>query len=333
MNIKKFHEETLIIDLVCPLASKEEYVTDYRKGNVNIIGVTLAANDDCRKTMYTIASWFERFRRLEYLMHVKSVQDIKNAFAQNKLGVVFHLQNTNPLDDRIELIEVYYRLGLRIMQPTYNGKNLFGCGCEVEVDTGLTKEGYRLIKEMNKFGIVVDVSHAGYKTALNAIDASDQPLILSHSNAFALCDSARNIPDEIIKKIARKRGVIGINGFPAMVSRKMDQPSLDNLLDHIDYIRDLIGIDHISLGLDYYTGQSPYQETEKAIKDYNTYIEKGIWNARNYPKPPHKYPKNLETPDKMANLTYALFDRGYTEKDICKILGGNLVRVFSESWK
>lgn len=125
----------------------------------------------------------------------------------------------------------------------------------------------------------------------------------------------------------------GLNSFPALVSKKSIQPNLTELIDHVDYIANLVGIEHISLGLDYYTGQWPYEDAEKALKNYNYFINRGIWNPKNYPPPPHKYPIDLETPDKIANLTYKLFERGYSEENIRKILGENLLRVFSETWK
>ena len=107
----------------------------------------------------------------------------------------------------------------------------------------------------------------------------------------------------------------------------------DQLLDHADAMRNLIGVDYLSLGLDYYTGQWPYVSDEATIKNYNSLIERSVWNAKNYPKPPHKYVAGLETPDKIGNLKPALLQRGYSEKDIAKILGGNFMRVFSKVWK
>lgn len=331
---RQFHENTCVIDLVSPLIAKEQYISSYSKGGVNIIGATLAVNDDCLKTMCTISEWLVRFRRLSSeITHVLHIQDINRAIEQNKVGIIFHFQNSTPLDDKIELVEIYYTLGVRVMQLTYNRKNAFGCGCEEEIDTGLTVEGQELIAEMNRVGMVIDLSHTGYKTSLEAIDYSNQPVILSHSNATKLCPSARNVPDELIERIAKQNGVIGLNAFPALVSKKSMQPNLAELIDHVDYIANLVGIDHISLGLDYYTGQWPYEDTETSLKNYNSFIKRGVWNPKNYPPPPHKYPIDLETPDKIANLTYQLFERGYSEENVKKILGENILRVFSETWK
>jgi len=331
---KQFHQEAYVIDLVSPLIAKGQYISAYREGGVNIIGATIAVNDGCLKSVLTISEWFTRFRKLsDEITLILNVQDINRAVKENKIGIIFHFQNSTPLDDQMTLVEIYYRLGVRVMQLTYNKKNAFGSGCEEEVDAGLTREGESLIAEMNRVGMLIDLSHAGNRTTLEAIDHSDQPVILSHSNSARLCPSQRNVPDEVIKRIAAKRGVIGLNAFPAMVSKKSMQPDLADLIDHVDSIVNLVGIDYISLGLDYYTGQWPYQEDEISLKNYNSFVKCGVWNPQNYPPPPHKYPRGLETPDKIPNLTYQLFDRGYSEEDIKKILGENILRVFCEIWK
>ncbi len=177
------------------------------------------------------------------------------------------------------------------------------------------------------------MSHAGYQTALDAIFASKQPVILSHSNAIAICPSDRNVPDELIQAVATSGGVIGLNGFTPLVAKGVEQATLDQLLDHAKYIANLVGVQHISLGLDYYTGQWPYVNTKEAIKNYNLNVKKGIWNPKNYPKPPHKWVEGLATPDKIANLKPALLARGFTEDEVKMILGANLLRVFSNVWK
>jgi len=337
MNVKlakEFHKKTCVIDLVSPLVAKEQYISTYQEGGVNIIGATIAVNDDCIKTLCTISEWFTRFRRLgKQIIHILHVQDIETAINQNKIGIIFHFQNSTPLDGKIELVELYYRLGVRVMQLTYNRQNAFGYGCEEEVDKGLTMEGRALIAEMNRVGMVIDLSHAGYKTTLDAIDCSNQPTILSHSNALSLCYSGRNVPDEVIKSVAKKKGVIGLNAFPALISRKSTQPDLTELINHVKYVRNLVGIDHISLGLDYYTGQWPFENDEAALKNYNSFVDRGVWNPKNYPPPPHKYPIDLETPDKIGNLTYQLLKNGFSEEDAKKILSGNLLRIFSQIWR
>lgn len=322
----------LIIDLVSPLIAREKYIPAYQ-GKFTCVGVTLAVNDNKEETLKTINVWKQRFDQIQHnLHHVKSVQDLNYAYQHDKLGILFHFQNTAPINDDLSMIEAYYSLGVRMIQLTYNGQNSFGYGCEVE-DKGLTPKGREWVSEMNRVGMLIDLSHAGYKTAEDVILASRQPVILSHSNAKTLCHSDRNVPDEIIQGIAKSGGVIGLNAFSAFVKEKVEQATLDQFIDHAQYIAELVGIQHLSLGLDYYTGQWPYVTTEEAIRNYYRNLEKGIWQPKNYPRPPHKWVTSLETPDKIHNLKPALLFRGFSQEAIAMIQATNLVRVFSQVWK
>jgi membrane dipeptidase len=188
-----------------------------------------------------------------------------------------------------------------------------------------------VIAELNRLGIVVDCSHTGYQTTMDAIEASAKPVIVSHGNVKAVCDSVRNLRDDQIKAIAAKGGVIGMNGFPAFVAKKT-RPTLDDLIDHVDYIEKLVGVKHVSVGIDYYEGQAGVADDTMAKTAYDHVVRAGIWNPRDYPPPPWYYPQGIEMPDKLPNLTEALLRRGYSEQDVRGILGLNLIRVFKEVW-
>jgi membrane dipeptidase len=166
---------------------------------------------------------------------------------------------------------------------------------------------------------------------MEAIDASEKPVIVSHGNTKAVCESDRNLTDDTIKAIAKKGGVMGLNGYPDFVSKKK-QPSLDDLIDHADYIAKLVGVDHVSVGIDYYEGQAGVASDEEARAIYKMLVDSGTWNPKVYSPPPFLYPEGIEMPEKLGNLTAGLLKRGYSEKDVQKIMGLNLVRVYSEVW-
>lgn len=326
-------QKDLIIDLVAPLMAREKYIKEYQKGGFTAVGVTIAVNDGYDKTIKTIDDWDRLLQiRKHELLLVRTIDDITKAYRDHKIGIIFHFQNANPLGGDIKRVYEYYKRGVRVMQLTYNGDSKFGSGCAVMTDTGLTAEGAKLVKKMNQVGMLIDVSHAGYQTAMDIIKLSQKPVVLSHSNVFALCPSERNVPDELIYAIAQSKGVIGLNALSCVVKKDVLQATLDQFLDHLDYIVQLVGVDSVSLGLDYYTGQWPYVSDEEAVRNYNLNIPKGVWNAKTYPKPPHKYADGIETPDKIRNLKPALQRRGYSEPDIAKIYGGNLMRVFADVW-
>jgi membrane dipeptidase len=218
-----------------------------------------------------------------------------------------------------------------MIQLTYNVKNRVGDGCEERTDAGLSRFGLDLIKRMNETRVVVDCSHTGYRTTMEAIEASTRPAVFSHANARAVHPSPRNIRDDQAKAAANSGGLVGVVGFPAFVSSD-PKPSLDQLIAHLDHYAALIGIDHVALGIDYYESQHPFMSLEKATAFYDEWIASGRWSADSYPPPPHYFPEGIATPAELPNLTRRLDARGWTRDDIAKVMGGNWVRVFRTVW-
>jgi membrane dipeptidase len=283
--------------------------------------------------MDAIVMWYERFqRRGAQLLHVLRVDDIARAKKDGKLGIIFHFQNTQPLERNAGLVEVYYRLGVRMMQLTYNLKNWVGDGCDELTDAGLSLFGRQVIREMNRVGMVVDLSHTGYRTTMDAMEVCEATPVFSHSGVKAVHDSPRNLRDDQVKAVAAKGGVIGLNGFPAFVSKRR-WPTVDDLVDHAAHIANLVGTDHISVGIDYYHGQWPFASAQEAAAMYAEALRSGRWRPGTYPKPPYRYARGIEVPSKLGALTATLLARGFGEKDVRKIMGENLVRVFTNVWK
>jgi membrane dipeptidase len=329
----RVHRSATVIDMVCPLLVREQYIDEWVKGGATCVGPTVAHDHTLVQTMDQITMWYERFRRLgDRLLHVTRVEDIARAKKDGKLGIIFHFQNTQPLERNADLVEVYYRLGVRMIQLTYNLKNWVGDGCDELTDAGLSAFGRQVIRAMNRVGMVVDLSHTGYRTTMEAIDASEATPVFSHSGVQAVHDSRRNLRDDQIKAVAARGGVIGLNGFPAFVSKRR-WPTVDDLVDHAAYIADMVGTDHISVGIDYYHGQWPFASPKEAAAMYAEALRSGRWRAGTYPKPPYRYAKGIEVPSKLGTLTATLLRRGFGEKDVRKIMGDNLVRVFTNVWK
>jgi membrane dipeptidase len=250
---------------------------------------------------------------------------------ENRLGILFHFQGTTPFEDDINTIELFHRLGLRVCQLCYNDKDLVGCGCAVEKDTGLTQFGSQAIKEMNRLGIVIDCAHTGFRTSMDAIAQSNSPVIISHGNSRTVCSNRRNCEDDLIKAIAKNKGVIGINGFPGFVANSQ-RPTLDDLLDHVDHMAEIAGTESICVGIDYFEYQAGVADDKTAGQIYDFLLDSGSWSREEYPAPPWHYPKGIEMPEQMENLTIGLERRGYSEKEIKGILGENIMRVFNAVW-
>jgi membrane dipeptidase len=327
----QLHADSIVIDAVCPLVmDAPQYLDWYREGGVTALAPTMSSTENARATLNRIAAWHRLLRERDDLVLVRMAADIELAKKSGRLGIYLHLQGADPIEDNLDLIDLYKALGVGVIQLAYNVKNRVGDGCEERTDAGLSRFGIRLIERLNKARVIVDCTHTGHRTSMEAIEHSTAPVVLSHSNAKSVQPSARNVSNELIDAIAKSGGVIGMVGFPAMVANTV-RPSLDQFIDHIDAIAQRVGIDHVGLGLDYYGGQAGVASDEVAMSAYQEAIRLGVWGSA-YPPPPHHYPAGIETPQTFPNLTHRLMERGYKEPEARKILGENWLRVMRSVW-
>jgi membrane dipeptidase len=330
-DAEQLHRDAIVIDAVCPLLHNPKHLELYRQGGLTVVAPTIGGSKGAAETMRNIGLWLKMIRERDDLMQVKSAADVERAKASGKLGVLMHFQGTEPVEDSLDLVDAYKALGVGIIQLSYNVKNRVGDGCEERTDAGLSRFGLKLIERMNRARVIVDCSHTGYRTTMDAIEASSAPVVFSHANPRAVHNSPRNIQDDQYKAIAATGGLVGTVGYPAFVSSS-SKPTMDDLIAHIDYAVELIGIDHVALGIDYFEGMHPISPIEVAKQQYAGFIESGMWSAKSYPPPPYHYPEGIETPATFHNLTAGLVRRGYKPDDIRKILGGNWVRVYRAVW-
>jgi len=332
VDAAELHRDAIIIDATCPLARINTYVDWYREGGATAIAPTITgATGNARTGFAQIGGWHRYVRERNDTIIVRQAADIVNAKAKGKLGLILHCQGTALIEDDIDLLESYHAAGLRIVQLCYNTKNLVGDGASERTDAGLSHFGVRLIKRLNTLGMLVDCSHTGQNTSMEAADVSADPIIVSHANAYAVQDNGRNVSDTLIKAVAASGGVVGTVGFPPFLSWD-SQPTLDQFIDDIAYKADLVGIDHTGIGIDYYEGQHPIEDDETATARYQNRLETGQWRAEEYPPPPYKFPVGIETPRTLERLTEQLLVRGFGEDDIRKIWGLNFMRVYRAVW-
>jgi membrane dipeptidase len=322
-DAERLHADAVVLDATCPIEHWTDHNAAWREGGATCCAVTVASTESARETLRTIAWMYALLReRPSELRLATSVEDILEAKRRGELAVVLHFQGTEPIEYDVDLLEVFWRLGVRVIQLAYNRRNPLCDGCEEPVDAGLSTLGRRAIAEMNRLGIVVDVTHTGQRSALEAIELSSAACVASHSNASAVHANPRNISDELIRAIAGSGGVVGINGFPSFVADS-PRPTLDQFIDHMAHVGDLVGLEHVGLGIDYYDGTRG---------DYDAFIASGAWSPATYGPPPWHYPSGIESASGLVRLTERLLQRGFGEDDVRGILGGNWLRVYGDVW-
>ena len=265
---------------------------------------------------------------------VKKIEDFQTAKDAGCLGLVFAFQDPKPIENSLDNLRALYELGLRVVQLTYNKATYIGSGCAETHDGGLTDFGHKLVKEMNHLGMVVDLSHCSTKTSLDAIEASDAPVLITHANAKAVTDSPRNHTDEEFKKLAAKGGVVGVCpwGPIAWHPEQHCQPTMDDFVEHFEYMVNLIGIDHVAFGTDYILDEKENKHEKKMIAELYPNIAKA-YNEEVGTHSDVRYVKGFKGGPEIANAVEALLSRGYSEDDMRKFLGGNFLRVLKEVWK
>ena len=290
-------------------------------------GGIATGRDDLRALLHSIYGHLVYFElHPNRLVHVLVADDVLRAKREGKLGIVFGAQGlATKIEGDLTLVRILHRLGLRIAQFTHHERNALGCGCAEKEDTGLTQLGRACVAEMNRVGMLVDLAHAGQRTAQEAFDHSALPCIVSHANARALNAHPRNLTDETLRALAARGGVIGITAYSAFCETEpRRRPTIDDVVSHIAYVVDLVGVEHVGIGSDFF-------ETESEVR-YADFGSRYRSMGRRYPLA-EAYAEGLERVDHLPRLTAALLRRGFDKEDILKVLGGNFLRVFREVWK
>lgn len=241
---------------------------------------------------------------------IKKYDDMKEAMDSDKFGVVIGSEGLSYIGTNINLINALYLFGVRHASLTWNEENELATGAKGNKDRGLTKYGAEAVKRMEELGMIVDVSHANEKTFWDIYDIVTKPFIASHSNCRALCDSPRNLTDEQLKAIKEKGGVVGLNAFADFVADDPKDRDIEHLVDHLDHMVEVMGIDHVGLGFDfddYLTGETLSFFAEGDSKT-----------------------KGLENITKVPKLIEILEQRGYSSEDIEKIKYKNFARIIQQ---
>ncbi|MGC1406460.1 MAG: membrane dipeptidase, partial [Candidatus Dormiibacterota bacterium] len=329
-RVSRIHREGILIDMAwatnpsrpTPIVEGQTALHRAIGAGITAANVTVADyHDDFRKALIEMNK-IDLLRQAESgkVILVEGVEDVRTAKREGRLGIVTQFQTATPLEgDWQNTLRVLFRLGLRVLQLTYNEHNIFGDGCFEPHDRGLTAWGLQLVQALNSYGIIVDISHAGSRTAMDILKASSRPVICSHANAAALTPHPRNLSDDLIKAVGDSGGVIGATAVGSFCATKAGRSTgLSAYLEHIDYLVGLIGPDHVGIGSD--IGEDT--ALLPIPSDYE--IQYGRTTVEAEGTGPNSFViEEFDRLNKLRAVTAGLVARGYTDDVIRKILGGN----------
>ncbi len=324
MTIIKTLDNPFICDMTLPwftdhMVDQDVTLPRFKKAGVDFVSLTVSVPENSlNSTIRHIARVKAHIAaRPDTLSFATTADEIMAAKQKGLLAVGFHFQGTEPFDGSVELVELFAGLGVRHVLLAYNQKNLVGDGCVERTDTGLSRYGIRLIEAMNRAAMIVDGSHTGYRTSMEAIEICARPFIFSHSNAHALVPHYRNIKDDQIKACARTGGIIGVNGVNEFLGET--KATTEAMFRHVDYIANLVGPQHVGIGLDY-------------VKDYDAIWDwmqdnPDLWPDNDGTAP--IYPDHAQ-PEQILELAAMLLKSGYSPAHVRGILGENYLRVLRQ---
>jgi len=320
------HADALVWDQhgCLPLRPDEAAVEQlelYRRAGVDYVSINVGMDLNSPLDTFKVTAAFRRglLARPDRFVLVSTVDDVHEAKRTGRLAVTFDLEGTEPLDGEVALLSAYHELGVRTCLFAYNRTNRAAGGCHDDPETGLTPYGRELVVEMNRLGVLVDATHCSLRTTFDLFEASSQPVVLSHSNPLGVHRHARNVSDDQMRACAATGGVVGINGIGLFLGNDV---STEALLRAVEYAVDVVGPEHVGIGLDYVFDEDELAEFLERHK--YTFPADGGYTAHG--------PFRVASPLQLPELTAALLEREYTESDVRGILGGNFLRVASQVW-
>ena len=308
----------------------EKIFRQMRAGGVDAVHVTITYHENFRETVLNIERWnrwFEQFPDL--IFQGFTADDIDLARASGRTAIFFGAQNPSCIEDDIGLVEVLHRLGLRFMQLTYNNQSLLASGCYEAEDTGLTRMGREVVAEMNRVGLVIDMSHSGERSTLDAIAHSARPIAITHANPANWHPALRNKSDRLLRALAESGGMLGFSIYPHHLHGGSDC-TLADFCTMIARTAELMGMDHIGIGTDL------CQDQPDSVVDW---MRAGRWTKqRDYGEGSADNPGFPPMPDwfhdnrDFGNIEAGLRAAGFSPEDVGAVMGGNWARFFRDSF-
>ena len=308
----------------------EKIFRQMRQGGVDAVHVTIAYHENFRETVLNVEKWnrwFEQFPDL--IFHGQWASDIEKARETGRTAIFFGFQNPSPIEDDIGLVEVWHKLGARFMQLSYNNQSLLATGCYEAEDPGLTRMGKQVIKEMNRVGLVIDMSHSADRSTIEAAEVSTRPITITHANLHAWQPALRNKRDDVVRAVTENGGMMGFSLYPHHLKDK-SACTLDSFCSMIADAADRFGAEHFGIGSDLCQDQPDSIVEWMRVGRWTKEIDygEGSASAPGFPPMPDWYGDNRD----FGNIETGLRAKGFSDADVAGLMGGNWHRFFKENF-
>lgn len=308
----------------------EKIFRQLREGSVDAVHVTIAYHENFRETVLNIERWnrwFEQFPEL--IFQGRWADDVRLARKTGRTAIFFGFQNPSPIEDDIGLVEIVHTLGARFMQLSYNNQSLLATGCYEAEDAGITRMGRKVIKEMNRVGLVVDMSHSADRSTLEAIEISERPLAITHANPYFWAPALRNKKDDVLRLLAESGGMLGFSLYPHHLREKSDC-TLESFCEMVARTAELMGVEQLGIGSDLCQDQPDsvveWMRVGRWTKE--TDYGEGSASAAGFPNMPSWFRDNRD----FAAIEAGLRAAGFNLDEVAAIMGGNWLNFFENSF-
>ena len=335
----ELYKRALVLDCNCGPAGitgdlpLPQAALDMNRGSgVNVIKLTLGGiNSSFAETVEEIA-YFQRMVEVHpaYFLQVRVPSEIEKSKTEGKLGIIFSFESAEMLEGKVDRIETFRDLGVRVMQLSYNRKSPFGAGVMAPDAGGLTELGRQAVSTMNKVGVAIDLSHANPQTTADAISVSKKPVLMTHGGCTAVHPHPRNKTDEQLRALATKGGVLGIYDLPYLAASPK-QPNVDDYMAHMEHALKVMGEDHVGVGSD--AALDPFDTSPKGLAEFKKHEDERQKAGLAAPEEDRPtYVIGLNGPRRIEVIADQLLKRGYPERTAEKVIGANFARVLGEIW-
>jgi len=301
------------------------------EGGVHAVHVTIAYHENFREMVLNIEQWNRWFEEYPELIFMgRNGDDVRRAAQENRTAIFFGFQNPSPIEDDIGLIEICHTLGARFMQLTYNNQSLLATGCYEDEDTGVTRFGRQAIAEMNRVGLVIDMSHSGERSTLEAIDISSRPIAITHANPHWWHPALRNKSEDVLKALTGSGGMLGFSLYPHHL-KDGSRCTLESFCTMIGKAADRYGVEHLGIGSDLCQDQPDSVVTwmRNGRWSKQTDYGEGSASAAGFPDQPDWFAGNRD----FGNIATGLAKTGFSDSEVTAIMGGNWLRFYDESFE